>query len=255
MKKLVVVLFVIAFSAINAQNHHKLFTELLNDVINNGLVDYESLVKDSRLNKYIEQLKQRDPSEIKDKNERLAFWINAYNAFTLFVIVDNYPVESINDLHKGGLVIGQVLGTTIWHHEFIEINNEVYSLNNIEHDIIREEFNEPRIHFALVCAAMSCPPLRFEAYEGYKLDKQLEDQSITFLRNESKNKFDVDSKTAYLSKIIDWYDDDFGADDEAVLKYLASFLEKDISKDIRNTAKEWDIDYNSYDWSLNSMLK
>ncbi len=111
------------------------------------------------------------PQKIVNEKNRLAFWINAYNAFTLKFIIDEYPVESINDLHWGGLYLGSLLGTTIWDDEKIVINGTELSLNNIEHDIIRKKFNEERIHFALVCASISCPPLLNEAYEGYKLDK------------------------------------------------------------------------------------
>jgi hypothetical protein len=236
---------------LNAQDKHNLFSEILGDNIKNGMVNYKNLVNDNRLDTYLARLSNTDPAGIKDTNDLLAFWINIYNAFTLKLIIENYPVESINDLHKGGLVIGQVLGTTIWHHEFIKIINETYSLNNIEHDIIRKIFNEPRIHFALVCAAISCPPLRFEAYEGYKLNTQLDDQARTFLRNTKKNAFNFGKKVASLSKIIDWYDEDFGENDEEVLKYISQFLEGDKAGELFNNADDWEIDYNSYNWSLN----
>lgn len=244
---------IILTSIMHGQEKHNLFSEILSDVIHEGLVDYKCLVNDNRFGQYIDQLKNTDPESIKNRNDLLAFWTNAYNAFTLKIIVDNYPVESINDLHDGGLIIGQVLGTTIWHHEFIEIANKTYSLNNIEHDIIRKDFDEPRIHFALVCAAVSCPPLRYEAYEGYKLNEQLDDQSKRFLRNELKNQFDVEAKTARLSKILDWYDDDFGSSDEEILIYLSHFLKDDIRRILKDTADDWDIEYNSYDWSLNEI--
>lgn len=236
----------------NAQtDKHRLFTSILSDYVVNGMVNYKELKSDNRLDKYLEQLMEVDPSGISDKNEKLAFWINAYNAFTLKLIKENYPVESINDLHTGGLIIGQILGKTVWHKEWIKIGGRTLSLNNIEHDIIRKEYKEPRIHFALVCAAVSCPPLRFEAYEGYKIEDQLKDQTVTFLNDETKNQFDLNTQTARLSKILDWYDEDFGDSDEDILKFVSQFLPENISKDILENISDWDIDYNSYNWELN----
>lgn len=253
MKKLTL-FFLILSNLIYAQkDQHKLFTSILNDYVVNGLVKYKELKIDNRLDEYLSQLMQTDPEKISTKNDKLAFWINAYNAFTLKLIKENYPVESINDLHTGGLIIGQILGKTVWHKEWIKIGGRTLSLNNIEHDIIRKEFNEPRIHFALVCAAFSCPPLRKEAYEGYKIEQQLEDQARTFFNDKTKNQFDVKTKTAELSKILDWYDSDFGNNDEEILKYISQFLPSEIAKNINENPGEWDIDYLSYNWDLNEL--
>jgi hypothetical protein len=153
---------------------HRLFTEILATYVNNGRVDYTKLCRDPRLADYIDLLSSTDPEEIVGEDEQLAFWINAYNAFTLKIICDNYPLKSINDLHFGGLVLGTVLKKTVWDKEFVVINKREMSLNHIEHDIVRPIFGDPRAHFALVCASVSCPPLRSEAYEGHRLDEQLE---------------------------------------------------------------------------------
>lgn len=253
MKYLLIILFA-AYQLMPAQEaEHKLFTDLLNDYVVDGYVNYDNMKGDKRLDEYIEKLKTDNPDEISNDDDRLAFWINAYNAFTLKIIIENYPVESINDLHTGGLLIGQILGKTVWHKEWIEIGGKTLSLNNIEHDIIRKEFEEPRIHFALVCAAVSCPPLRFEAFEGYKLDKQLNDQAVKFFGDNSKNQFDIELKTAKLSKILDWYDDDFGENDEEILKYISQFLPDEISAGIEQNADQWDIDHLSYNWKLNDI--
>lgn len=255
MKKIFFVLL-IASNLLSAQNEkHKLFTTILNDYVVNGLVKYKEMKSDKRLDEYLNQLSNTEPEKISNKNENLAFWINVYNAFTLKLIVENYPVESINDLHTGGLVIGQILGKTVWHKEWIKIDGKTLSLNNIEHDIIRKGFGESRIHFALVCAAISCPPLRFEAFEGYKLTQQLEDQAIKFFNDKTKNQFDLKTKTAKLSKILDWYDEDLGRNDEEVLKYVSQFLPEEISKSIKENSAEWDIEFLSYDWNLNEFRK
>jgi len=179
-------LFFLSYNITFAQSvddQHSLFTQILQDYIINGLVNYQELKDDGRLDTYIEQLENTNPQKVVNEENRLAFWVNAYNAFTLKFIIDEYPVESINDLHWGGLYLGSLLGTTVWDDEKIVINRTELSLNNIEHDIIRKKFNEERIHFALVCASISCPPLRNEAYEGYKLEKQLCEQAELFFKS------------------------------------------------------------------------
>ncbi|KAB2844519.1 MAG: DUF547 domain-containing protein [Melioribacteraceae bacterium] len=253
MKKILFVFLIVTILLLAQNEQHKLFTAILSDYVVNGLVKYKELKNDKRLDEYLNQLSQIDPEKISNKNDKLSFWINAYNAFTLKLISENYPVESINDLHTGGLIIGQLLSKTVWHKEWIKIGGKTLSLNNIEHDIIRKEFTEPRIHFALVCAALSCPPLRFEAFEGYKLNQQLEDQAIKFFNDKTKNQFDLKTKTAKLSKILGWYDEDFGKNDEEILKYVSQFLHAEISKSINNNLSEWEIEYLSYDWSLNEI--
>ncbi len=238
-------------AAQTADDQYSLFTQILQDYVNNGLVKYKKLKDDRRLDKYIEQLENTDPQKIMNEKNRLAFWINAYNAYTLKFIIEEYPVESINDLHWGGLYLGSLLGTTIWDDEKIVINGSELSLNDIEHDIIRKKFNEERIHFALVCASISCPPLLNEAYEGYKLDKQLGEQAELFFNDVTKNKFDKNTRTASLSKILSWYEDDFGENEQEILNYAAQFIDKETAIDIKNNLSEWNIKYLSYNWDLN----
>ena len=230
---------------------HEIFTALLEDYVRDGHVNYEALCEDNRLQTYVDELAAVDPVRITDENERLAFWINAYNAFTLKIICDNYPIESINDLHFGGLVVGTVLKKTVWDKDFIVINDEEYSLNDIEHKIIRKEFDDPRAHFALVCASKSCPRLRTEAFTGATLDAQLDDQAQTFFADTDKNYFEMDRKRAYLSKILDWYSKDFGSNNEEILLFVAQYVEDDVAESIRANPKEWDVKHTEYDWILN----
>jgi len=233
---------------------HTLLTDLLREYVTNGSVNYRDLCEEGgvgRLETYISQLAATDPATIIDDDERLAFWINAYNAYTLKIICDNYPVKSINDLHFGGLYVGTVLNKTAWDKEFVVVGGETYSLNDVEHKIIRPQFEDARAHYALVCAAVSCPPLRSEAYTGEQLDEQLDDQGWIFFAEPNKNYFDRDKKIAYLSKIMDWYKGDFGEDDEALLLAVASYLPDDLARDIRANPGAWDIKHTEYDWSLN----
>jgi hypothetical protein len=152
-------LFVLVTFAQNNNDQHLLFTQILNDYVHDGLVNYTKLKDDKRLDEYLVQLENTNPDNLLTDEDKLAFWINVYNAFTLKFIIEEYPVESINDLHWGGLYLGLLLGTTVWDDEKILINGTKLSLNNIEHDIARKKFNEERVHFAMVCASCSCPPL------------------------------------------------------------------------------------------------
>jgi len=248
------ILFMISVSsAQNKNDQHLLFTQILNDYVINGLVNYEKLKDDKRLDKYLEQLENTNPDNLLTDEDKLAFWINAYNAFTIKFIVEEYPIESINDLHWGGLYLGSVLGTTVWDDEKIMINGTRLSLNNIEHDIARKKFNEERVHFALVCASLSCPQIRSEAFEGYKLNEQLQDQGMKFFNDENRNRFNVKTRTAYLSKILDWYDDDFGSSKKEILLYVSQFIDKKIALDIKKNTSQWKINYLSYDWDLNDL--
>jgi len=234
-----------------AQSRHQLFSDILADYIRDGFVDYANLRHDGRLDTYITTIAKTDPDTVQSTNSRLAFWINAYNAYTLKIICDNYPVESINDLHWGGLVVGSILNKTIWDKDFVVIDGEHMTLNAIEHDIIRPIFMDPRAHFALVCASKSCPPLRSEAYEGESLDSQLDDQSRIFLTNPAKNSFDAGAKRARISKIFDWFGEDFGSDDAQILLFISTYLSGEVSESIRRDPKSWDVGHNDYDWSLN----
>lgn len=260
MKKFKILLSVIFIILISVQNSYsqdsvsvKIYDNLLHKYIVNGLVDYENLVKDKNLEKYIDALSKFDPSTLTNKNDKLAFWINAYNAYTLKIIVDNYPISSINDLHSGGRIIAHILKTTVWDKDFVIIDNKKITLNYIEHDIIRPKFKDPRIHFALVCGAMSCPPLRNEAYIGDKLDEQLNDQGKTFFADQSQNSFDGKNHIVYLSKILDWYGDDFGDSDSQILLRIKTFLPKKIAESVNDNIIKWKIDFKSYDWNLNKI--
>lgn len=235
----------------NEKSDNSLFTDILNEYVKDGLVDYRLLKNDERLDKYIDQLSNTNPEKFKNEDDKKAFWINAYNAYTLKFILEEYPVESINDLHWGGLYLGSVLGTTIWDKDKILINNKSLSLNNIEHDTLRKKIGEVRVHFALVCASISCPNLRHEAYEGIKLNEQLDEEAGKFFNDQTKNTFDVITKTAFLSKILDWYDDDFGNNEQEILRYISQYLNEDLANKINADIEEWQIKYLDYNWDLN----
>lgn len=219
---------------------HEKFTALLKKhVDSNGMTDYKGFIADSTaLNEYLAVLESHHPNEKNwSADERLAYWINAYNAFTIRLIIRNYPVESIKDL--GGSIYRV---NTTWDIKFIEIEGEKYHLNNIEHSIIRKEWDEPRIHFALVCAARSCPKLRNEAFEAAALEAQLEDQTVHFFNSTLRN--DISPDTPKVSKLMKWYSGDFKGHAESITAYINRYSEVKINPGAK-------LDYLDYDWSLN----
>lgn len=234
-----------------AAEQHSIFTEILKEHVKEGRVNYQNLCSDQRLKQYIDQLASTDPEQISSREEKIAFWLNAYNAYTLEIVCDNYPIKSISELHSGGLVFGSLVGSTVWHKKLVTINKELTSLDHIEHNILRPIYKDPRIHFALVCAAKGCPPLRSEAYEAGNLNLQLDDQAREFLRQNDKNSFDLNKKVARISPIFSWFKKDFRMEAKTVLEYLAPFLDGATAESIKAAPKAWQIKYTNYDWSLN----
>ncbi len=196
------------------------------------------------------------------ENDQLAFWINAYNALTLKVILDNYPIKAsfLGSLRFPKNSIRQISG--VWDTITFKVMGNNMTLNDIEHDVIRKKFSDPRIHFALVCASGGCPPLRNEPFIGDELDKQLDDQVRDMIAVSSKFRVDHSSRTIFLSKILDWYGDDFigqykpskptagnSAKQHASINFLAKYVDETTRKTLLST--EYHISYLEYDWSLN----
>ncbi len=235
------ILLLMSFNSIGQSKFdHSLFDQILKKHVINGYVDYKAIKMESKLDEYLSKLSSANISQF-SKDEQLAFWINAYNAYTIKLIVDKYPVKSIKD-------IGFSLIASPWDRQFAFAAGKKYSLNNIEHDIIRKNFNEPRIHFVLVCAAISCPPLRSEAFTGSMLNDQFEDQVQKFFGDKSKNYIDKNKKQIYVSSIMDWYKNDFektGNYKENIWNYFP--------KELRSgeNSKDYSVKYLDYDWSLN----
>ncbi len=217
---------------------HETWTELLQKYVDSaGHVNYKGFIEEKeKFHSYLCALEQEAPQDDWTENEKLAYWINAYNAFTVELIIDNYPVKSIKEL--GGKLFKI---NTSWDIKFIHIDGETYDLNNIEHGIIRKDFNEPRIHFAVNCASVSCPKLRNEAYVGSKLDAQLEDQVRYFLKNENKNI--LGTEKAKLSKIFRWFTGDF-TENMSLVEFINQYSEVKLTE-------ETELEYLDYNWNLN----
>lgn len=209
---------------------HEVFDQLLRKYVSaNGVVDYQGIKTDiNKFDGYLEELRRNPVNNKWSKDKQLAYWINAYNAFTIKMIINNYPVSKITDLEGG----------KPWDKSWIKLGNKTYSLNNIENDIIRPQFEEPRIHFAVNCAAKSCPPLLNRAWTEENLEKFLATQTKNFITNVNYNQ--IKSTKATISKIFDWYKEDFSD--------LIAFLNKYSDTKLKQNSE---ISFMEYNWSLN----
>ncbi|UII29510.1 DUF547 domain-containing protein [Fulvivirga maritima] len=223
-----------------APSHDMWDTLVKKHVDDQGWVDYKGFISDKALlEEYLNLLSNHAPDKAKwSREEQLAYWINAYNAFTVKLIVDNYPVKSIKDL-KPTLNIPGV--NTVWHKQFFTIGGVASSLDEIEHDILRKQFDEPRIHFAINCASYSCPPLRNEAYKASLIDEQLQAQAEWFINDEKRNL--IAENHIRISSIFSWFSGDFTKKGD-LIDYLNQYSKVKISKDA-------EIKYLEYDWQLN----
>ncbi len=234
-----------------------------------GMVDYRALKANRReLDRYVRSLAGLDPKAYHAWNDpqKIAFWVNAYNGLTLKVIVDHYPIK------KGGLISGlrfpdssirQIPGA--WDEIRHAVMGKPMTLDQIEHDVLRKQFNEPRIHLALVCAAMGCPPLRNEPYTGDRLDAQLNDQARRFFADPHKFRIDRRQNVVYLSSIFKWFGGDFAgkyATSEfqqagTGLRPVLNFVSRHVSpEDVQYLkGQPYTVDYLDYDWSLNEERK
>lgn len=220
---------------------HQLWDQLVKvHVKPNGMVDYKGFIRDkAKLESYLKLLSANAPDrKTWSKNQQLAYWINAYNAFTVKLIVDHYPVKSIRDL---GPELKIPMIKDVWHYKFFKIGGVESSLDEIEHSILRKEFDEPRIHFAINCASISCPPLLNEAFVSERIEAQLTKVATTFINDPSRNKITADQ--AQISSIFSWFKGDFTKKGT-----LIDFLNTYSKVKLKPSAKISHLDYN---WNLN----
>lgn len=207
-------------------------------------VDYKGAKADpTALKAYTQSLQEVTAQQYKtfEDKEKMAFVINAYNAFTVNLIVDSYPVKSIKDL--GGIF------TSPWKKRFFRFLGEEQHLDYLEHSLLRKDWQEPRIHFAVNCASKGCPALRNEAFVASKLEMQLEAAAKTFLGDTSRNRYDAAQNTLWLSKIFDWYGEDFVKKAGSVQAFVSTRMPGDAAKLAK--AK---VEFSAYDWNLNETL-
>ena len=226
------------FPVLSFDHTHSNFDMLLKKYVKNGMVDYKGIkTEEEKLNLYLNELSLVSLKEYSSfsKEEKLSFLINAYNAFTIKLILDNYPLTSIR---KIGFLPGAA-----WKTDFFSLLGEKRNIDWIEHSKLRVDFEEPKIHFAIVCASIGCPPLASTAYIPKTLNSQLQSSMEIFLADKSKNKYDSSINTLFISKIFDWFSGDFTKNSS-----LISFIKSGMKIEIPEDAK---IKYTDYNWNLN----
>ena len=219
--------------------NHNLFTNALAQNVIDGEVNYAGLWASASLKQYWQEIAETPPSSFATDSQRLAFYINAYNALIIRGVLSGQTTESF--LHRVRFFY------FYWHR----IAGKRINLYNLEHKIIRQ-FRDPRIHFALVCSAKSCPKLFSTAYTAEKLDSQLHENTVDFLNDRQKNYFDLENKTAHISAIFKWFAKDF-SQYSSLQSYLAQFVKDKVASDWLNN-NEFRICFNQYDWNLNGAI-
>lgn len=249
---------------------HSAFDTVLARFVQDGRVDYAALqVRRQALDEYLSQVGSVSEEQFAgwSQENQIAYLLNAYNAYALQTVIDNYPLQGSSFFKK--LTSPKRFAypsNSIRHIDgvFDGIKHKVagreMTLDDIEHGTLRADYNEPRIHFALVCAAVSCPPIRAEAYRGDRLDEQLDDQGAAFLNDPRLNRFEVERGQVYLSKIFDWFGEDFRQfagkagyqGDErvnGVLSFCSRYLLDRVARFLES--EDYEVQYIDYDWTLN----
>jgi len=218
-------------------NHETLNGLLRMYVSDAGVVSYGALKRHEKiLDRYLEEISAAKVSQL-TRYEKTALYINAYNAFTLKLIVENEGIQSIKDIAENKR----------WKAKRWKIGRRSVSLDELEHEILRKHFFDPRLHFVLVCAAAGCPPLRNEVYAGDKLIEQMEDQSIRFFASPLNLYQDSNASEIHVSELLDWYRDDFGASKQSRISYWQKYFPEKLKVNPETVQ----LNYIKYDWSLN----
>jgi len=218
---------------------NRVYAELLSKHVDKGVVDYAGFKADeARLDRYLKILEQVDPERLPPQHQ-FAFYINAYNAWTIKLILTGYPgVESIKDLGS--------LFQSPWKKELVRIHGKTLTLDEIEHNILRPRFKDPRVHFAVNCASKSCPPLLSEPYDGDTLEVQLSRVTRDFINDPSQ--YRIDGNIFWVSSIFKWFSEDFNRD---VVGFYLRYAQGDLKKSLEARHGRLEVKYMDYDWSLN----
>jgi len=217
---------------------HTIYADLLKQHVKDGIVDYRGFKdKEKVLDQYLKLMEGIDTKRLA-RNEQFAFYVNAYNAWTIKLILTTYPgIKSIKEL-------GSIFKSP-WGKKICRIDGGLLTLDDIEHNILRPRFRDSRIHFAVNCASKSCPPLRSKPYAGEKLDQQLDEMTESFINDPEYNY--LKDNTLYVSSIFKWYAEDFNNVVDFFLKYAKGDFKNRLDA-VRGKVK---IKYLKYDWSLN----
>ncbi|MGH7908355.1 MAG: DUF547 domain-containing protein [Thermodesulfobacteriota bacterium] len=246
---------------------HSIYDSLLKKYVKNGRVDYKRIKASSdNFSTYLRNLGSVNESDYSkwSREEKLSFWINAYNAFTIKAIIDNYPIKGrVFSIYPRNS-IRQIDG--VWDKLQFRAVGKTVTLEEIEHEILRKQFNEPRIHFAIVCASLGCPDLRKDAYKANMINEQLENAATEFINNPQKGvRINPDDNEVKISKIFKWFGEDFidefgntksfndrDTKDRAVLNFVTTQLKSQEDRTFLES-NQFKISYLDYDWSLNEL--
>ncbi len=219
---------------------HQLLGQVFSSHVKDGLVDYPAVQTDDRFPAYLAQLDRMDPNALATRHERLAFWINAYNAFAVKGILDHFSPTSLVGRYR--YFIGRNY----------RVGDSTINLYDLERHVLIEQFQEPLIHFAIVCASTSCPRLQPWSYEPDQLNMQLDRVAREFINDPTRNRFDRKKKVASLSMIFKWFEDDFTKAAGSVVSYITRYVnDPDLVQDLMQS--DYRIEYLEYDWSLNGI--
>lgn len=224
-------------NASTAAPDYRAFDELLRQNVRDGFVDYEGIDADPQFHRFVQQVGEIDTDTLWERNEQLTFYINAYNALAIQGILDGYSPARLFGRYK-----------FFKSKKYVALGKKI-NLFDLERKILIP-MGEPRIHFAIVCASMSCPQLSSRAYRPDTLEQQLDEEARRFINDISRNQFDLPRRVAYVSKIFDWYREEFETAAGSLQQYLASYVEdtevaEALGKD------EFDVRFLKYDWNLN----
>lgn len=236
-------LILVAASAQAQPVDNSLFAQVLAEHVHNGSVDYSGLKADpSKLDAYLAQLAAADLPSLPER-ERFAAYINLYNAATIKLILDHFPVASIRDIRS----IGGLFGSP-WKLPVVRTRAGAITLDALEHEILRKQFKDARLHAAINCASKGCPPLAPEPYEAARLDEQLDRASRAFVHSPDRARLTGD--TLFVSAIFDWFEADFGGAD-GVIAFVRRHADPALRDDLAAHGGRIKLKYLPYDWSLN----
>ena len=227
--------FICIFSFVAIQAQTSVFNRLLQkNVDKTGRVDYQSLKNNEiLLDNYLTYMQKNAPTKDWSSNKKKAFWINTYNAYTIKIILNNYPLKSIRDI--------KIDGKTAWKIPFVKVGQKRYTLDQIEHEILRKKFNDPRIHVGINCASVSCPKLWNFAFTEDNIASSLDNLMKEFINDDTRNK--ISKNNVELSEIFNWFSEDF-TKNGTIINYLNTYA-------AIKTSEKASIKYLTYDWSLN----
>jgi hypothetical protein len=217
---------------------YQAFDGILHAHVKDGVVDYPGVAADQRFRDHLHQLGRVDPNRLPTRQDRLAFWINAYNAFAIQGILDGYSPLTLAGRYRYFIGRGYRVG------------GETITLYDLERKLLIPDFREPRIHFAIVCASRSCPRLPSRTYRPDRLEEQLEQSARAFINDPTRNRFDRAQKVAYLSMIFKWFEEEFAEQSGSLLSYVKRYVvEPDLAKELETVP--YTVQFLPYDWGLN----